>query len=79
MTHPIIRIGLQENAFPTANVDVISAVFGKTNENQPIVKIIRPGPMADRCAKLAMKKKNIARLRGQLGNLWQQKYSPPEP
>ncbi|CBF79296.1 predicted protein [Aspergillus nidulans FGSC A4] len=58
-----VTIGLQENAFPTANVDVISAVFGKTNENQPIVKIIRPGPMADRCAKLAMKKKNIARLR----------------
>jgi hypothetical protein len=58
----MIRIGLQENALPMANVDVISAVFGNTNENQPIVNIIRPGPIADTCAKLAMKKKNIARL-----------------
>jgi len=45
-----------------AKVDVINAVFGNTNENQPIVKTIRPGPMADTCAKLAMKKKKIASL-----------------
>ena len=63
MAQPMIKIGLQANALPMANVDVIKAVFGKTNENHAIVKTIRPGPMADKCAKLAMKKKNSARLK----------------
>lgn len=58
----MMEMGLQENAFPIANVDVINAVFGNTKENQAIVKTIRPGPMADKWAKLAMMKKNTARL-----------------
>lgn len=55
-------MGLQENAFPIAKVAEVSAVFGNTKENQPIVNIIRPDPIADQWAKLAMKKKKIARL-----------------
>lgn len=66
MTQPIILMGSQENALPIAKVAVISAVFGNTNENHPMEKIILPGPMADRCAKVAMKKKNIASLRAKL-------------
>lgn len=62
MTHPTIRIGLLENAFPIAKVAVISAVLGNINENHPIVKTIRPGPIVDQCAKLATKKKNMAKL-----------------
>lgn len=59
----MIDIALQEKAFPIAKVAVISAVFGNTNENHAIEKTIRPGPMADQCAKLAIKKKNIANLK----------------
>jgi hypothetical protein len=47
IAHPTIRIGLQENAWPMANVAVISAVFGKINENHPMEKTIRPGPIVD--------------------------------
>lgn len=47
MTHPTIKMGLQENAFPIAKVAVISAVLGNMNENHPIVKTIRPGPIVD--------------------------------
>ena len=64
ITHPTIRIGLHENALPMAKVAVTSAVLGKTNENHPIVKIIRPGPINDKCAKLAIKKKKSASLDG---------------
>jgi len=66
MTQPIILIGSQENALPIAKVAVVSAVFGNTNENHAIEKIIRPGPIVDRCAKVAMKKKKIANLRTKL-------------
>lgn len=45
-----------------AKVAVIRAVFGKTNENHPIEKIIRPGPIAETWAKVAIQKKNIASL-----------------
>lgn len=62
MTQPIISIGLQVNAFPIANVAVVNAVFGNTNEYQPIVKIIRPCLIAGKWAKAAMKKKKSARL-----------------
>jgi hypothetical protein len=55
-------IALQENALPMANVAVIRAVFGKTNENHVIEKTIRPEPIADQCAALAMMKKKIANL-----------------
>lgn len=58
----MMDIALHEKAFPIAKVAVISAVFGNTNENHAMEKTIRPGPMADQCAKLAMKKKNIASL-----------------
>lgn len=58
----MILIALQENAFPMANVAVINAVFGNTNENQVIENTIRPGPIADQCAALAIMKKNIASL-----------------
>lgn len=58
----MILMGLQENALPIANVAVIRAVLGKMNENQVIEKTIRPCPMADQCAALAMMKKNIANL-----------------
>jgi hypothetical protein len=47
MAQPMIRIGLHEKAFPIANVAVIKAVLGKTNENHAIEKFIRPGPMVD--------------------------------
>jgi hypothetical protein len=47
MAQPMIRIGLHEKAFPMANVAVIKAVLGKTNENHAIEKLIRPGPMVD--------------------------------
>lgn len=47
-----------------AKVAVIKAVLGKTNEYQPMENIIRPGPITDRWAKLAMKKKKIASLDG---------------
>lgn len=40
-------IALQENACPMANVAVIKAVLGKTNENQVMEKTILPGPIAD--------------------------------
>jgi hypothetical protein len=62
MAQPMIRIGLHEKAFPMANVAVIRAVLGKTNENHAIEKFILPGPMVDQWAKVAIKKKNIARL-----------------
>jgi hypothetical protein len=61
-THPMILISLHEKALPIANVAVIKAVFGNTNENQVIEKTIRPGPIADQCAALAMMKKKIANL-----------------
>ena len=64
ITHPTIRIGLHENASPMAKVAVTSAVFGNTKENHAIVKIIRPGPIVDKCAKLAIMKKKIASLNG---------------
>ena len=62
MTVPRISIGRQENVFPIAKVAVIRAVLGKTNENQVIENTIRRGPIADQCAKLAIKKKNRASL-----------------
>lgn len=55
-------MGVLEKAFPIAKVAVTKAVFGNTNENQVIEKIIRPGPMAERLAKVAMKKKKMASL-----------------
>lgn len=61
-TQPTIFIALHENALPIANVAVINAVFGKINENQVIEKSIRPGPMTDQWAALAMIKKKIASL-----------------
>ena len=83
MTHPTISIGLLENAFPIAKVAVISAVLGNINENHPIVKTIRPGPIVDQCAKLATKKKNMASLDGKLAleipYRWAQGYLPPQP
>jgi hypothetical protein len=61
-TQPTMLIALQENALPMANVAVTRAVFGKTNENQVIENTIRPGPIADQWAALAMMKKKIANL-----------------
>jgi hypothetical protein len=55
-------IALQEKAFPMANVAVIRAVFGNTNENHVIEKTIRPGPIADQWAALAIMKKKMAKL-----------------
>lgn len=64
----MMLIALQEKAFPIAKVAVINAVFGKTNENHAIEKTIFPGPIADQCAKLAMKKKKSASLeKGNVG------------
>ena len=61
IVRPSISIGLHENTLPMANVAVIKAVFGKTNENQVIEKTIRPPCMTGgRCAEAAMKKKKIA-------------------
>lgn len=61
MASPRISIGLHKNTLPMANVAVIKAVFGKTNENQVIEKTIRPPCMTGgRCAEAAMKKKKIA-------------------
>ncbi len=40
-----------------SEVDVIKTVLGKINENHAIVRTIRLGPLADKCARLAMKKK----------------------
>lgn len=62
ITQPTIRMGLHEKALPMAKVAVTRAVLGKTKENQAIVKVIRPGPMVETWAKLAMKKKKIANL-----------------
>jgi hypothetical protein len=53
---------LQENALPIAKVAVIKAVLGKTNENQVIEKTMRPCPIADQWAALAIMKKNMANL-----------------
>lgn len=61
-------IALQENACPMANVAVIKAVLGKTNENQVMEKTILPGPIADQWAALAMMKKKTA-------NLFQDQYT----
>lgn len=58
----MMLIGLQEKALPMAKVAVIKAVLGKINENQVMEKTIRPWPMADQCAALAMMKKKIANL-----------------
>ena len=44
-----------------ANVDVISAVFGKTYEYQVMVKTILLDPTQDQCAPTEMKKNQNAR------------------
>lgn len=62
MTHPTTWIGWHAKALPMAKVAVIKAVLGKTNEYQPMENTNRPGPITDKWAKLAMKKKKIASL-----------------
>ncbi|KAL8992726.1 MAG: hypothetical protein Q9188_007511 [Gyalolechia gomerana] len=62
MTHPVIWIPLDWNAFPTANVAVIKAVFGKMNENHGIPKVKPPcGRTHDQCAPADTRKNQKAR------------------
>ena len=61
-THPIICIALDSNALPTANVAVISAVFGNMNEYQLMSNVMRSLRTQDQWAPMEMKKNQYASL-----------------
>ena len=62
MDSPMITMESQANALPIAKVADVRAVLGNTNENQAIVNDIRPWPMTDMCANMAIMRKKIAKL-----------------
>jgi hypothetical protein len=64
ITHPTILMAFESKAFPTANVAVMSAVLGKTNEYHVMANWSLPCPTHDQCANTEMKKNQIASLSG---------------